>query len=192
MSPSCEVLPVTSYSCTGKVPRKGKESIQQMSEITFEEHVVGQTKKRKFHLLEDFNPHPESLRGTVKDLLPSLLDKVRGKGLCISIQVHDIGAMKTLRSQPPLTFGCKSNKANNRRVQVVSEEKAREIEQATHEQRNSQLWFNVRRHRLTASCFGDILRRKPDTPPDSSVKSFTSAATEWGIANEKAAIYARK
>lgn len=45
-------------------------------------------------------------------------------------------------------------------------EKLREIEQKTREQRNSHFWFIVRRYRLTASHFGEILRRKADTAPD--------------------------
>ena len=47
--------------------------------------MLGRTKKRKFQLLEEFDPRPESCQGTVKDRLPTLLDKVRGKGLCISL-----------------------------------------------------------------------------------------------------------
>ena len=56
-----------------------------MLEIMFEKHVLGRTKKRKFQLLEEFDPRPESCRGTVKDRLSTLLDKVCGKGLCISL-----------------------------------------------------------------------------------------------------------
>ena len=69
---------------------------------------------------------------------------------------------------------------------AVTEEKSREIERDTCEQRNSPLGFNVRRYRLR-----DVYRRKPSTPPDSLVlriinkKYFTSAATEWGVTNEE-------
>ena len=72
----------------------------------------------------------------------------------------------------------------------------REIEQNTRGQRNSSLWYSVRRYRITASRFGEIVRRKPDTPPDVLVlsilqpRSFSSAATEWGIQNEVIAIEA--
>ena len=56
------------------------------------------------------------------------------------------------------------------------------------------MWFDVRRHRLTASMFGEVMRRKTGTPPDSLVlrilehKHFTSAALEWGMKNEPVAI----
>ena len=47
---------------------------------------------------------------------------------------------------------------------------------------------------VSASIFGTILRRKPDTPPDKLVlrvlqsKRFTSAATEWGVQQEPFAV----
>ena len=62
------------------------------------------------------------------------------------------------------------------------------------EQRNSSLCYEVRHFRLTASLLGTIVRRKPGTPPDKLVmcilqqKRFTSAATEWGVQQESAAI----
>ena len=45
--------------------------------------------------------------------------------------------------------------------------------------------FTAHQYQLTASLFGQVLRRHLDTPPDSLVlqitelKHFTSAATEW-------------
>ena len=78
-SSDSEVLLVTLYLCTWKDPRKRKESTQQMSEIMFEKHVLVWTKKRKFQLLEEFDPRPEFCRGAVKDRLSRLLDKVSGK-----------------------------------------------------------------------------------------------------------------
>ena len=175
-----------------------------MSEITFEKHVLGRTKKRKFQLLEEFDPRPESDRGTVRDRLPDLLDKVRGKGLCISLlfdssmQYWSRETREDSNKTPalPTIDHIKKTVEEFKKCLAVTEEKAREIERDTREQRNSQLWFNVRRYRLTASYFGDVYRRKPSTPPDNLVlriinrKSFTSAATEWGVANEKAAVNA--
>ena len=198
-----EVLPVTSYLCTWKAPRKRKESTQQMSEIMFEKHVLGRTKKKKYLSLEEFDPRPEFCRGRVKDHLPTLLDKVRGKGLCISLLLDSSTQVwsneKREESTTPTLPGVdqiKKTVEEFKKCLAVTEERAREIEQDSREQRNSQLWFNVRRYRLTASHFGDVYRRKPSTPPDSLVlriinkKSFTSPSTEWGISNEKAAISA--
>lgn len=76
----------------------------------------------------------------------------------------------------------------------MSDEDIRKIEQNTREQRQSTRWHSVRRYRITASKFVVVAHRKPDTPPDSLVLSilqprqFTSAATEWGIEHEPAAI----
>ena len=72
----------------------------------------------------------------------------------------------------------------------------RHVEQCTREQRYSTEWFSVRRYRITASHFGEILHRRRDTPPDRLVLSilmprkFSSPATTWGIENESRAIQA--
>lgn len=77
---------------------------------------------------------------------------------------------------------------------AVSAEVIRRIEWETMQQRNSPVWFEARRYRLTASLFGDILQRKPTSPPDNLVlrilqpKQFASAAIDWGIAQESTAI----
>ena len=71
-----------------------------------------------------------------------------------------------------------------------------EIENATRNQRYSEMWHSIRRYRITASRFGDILRRKPTTPPDVLVlsilqpRTFLCDATNWGIQNESTAIEA--
>lgn len=76
----------------------------------------------------------------------------------------------------------------------MTPDKAREIERLTREQRNSSLWFKVRRHRLTASVFGEVMHRKSSTLPDRLVlkvlesKHVTNAAMEWRIKNEPIAI----
>lgn len=134
-----------------------------MSEIIFEKHVFGRTKKKKCQLLEEFDPRPEFCRGRVKDHLPTLLDKVRGKGLCISLLLdstmqiwsNEIREEFTTPTLPGVDQ-IKKTVEEFKKCLSVTEEKAREIEQNTREQRNSQLWFNVRRYRLTASYFGDV------------------------------------
>ena len=71
-----------------------------------------------------------------------------------------------------------------------------DIEQSTRDQRESTLWFSVRRYRITASRFGEILHRRKDTPPDRLVlsilnpRTFSSPATTWGIEHEAMAIQA--
>ena len=161
---------------------------------------LGGPKKRKFQSLEEFDPRPESCRGTVINLLPTLLDKVRGKGLCISLLLDSSAQCWSHEEEDsttpflPSVDQIKKTVKEFKKCLAVTEKKAREIERDTREQRNSQLWFNVRRYRLTASYFGDVYRRKPSTPPDSLVlriinrKSFASVATEWGIANKSLAV----
>jgi len=80
-----ESLPVTSFACQWKPPRKRKESAIHVSETTFEKHVYGKAGKRSYQKLEDFEDRPVEYRGTVKDNLPSLLDKIRGEQRCISL-----------------------------------------------------------------------------------------------------------
>jgi len=52
---------------------------------------------------------------------------------------------------------------------MLTEEAIRKIENGTREQRASSSWYEVRRYHLTASMFGTVLERKPDTPPDNLV-----------------------
>ena len=57
----------------------------------------------------------------------------------------------------------------------VSNSKAREIERVTREQYQSDLWFSVRRYCITASLFGHVISRRPDTPPDNLVLRIIQA-----------------
>ena len=58
----------------------------------------------------------------------------------------------------------------------------------------SPLWFSVRRYRITASLFGSVLSRRPETLPDSLVlriiqpKNFSTPATSYGLEKESTAI----
>lgn len=56
-----------------------------MADAVFEKHVYGRERKRTLKPLEEFDPRPVQYRGTAKDHLPALLDKLHGKGLCISL-----------------------------------------------------------------------------------------------------------
>ena len=132
--------------------------------------------------------------------MPNLLNKVRGKGLCISLLLDP--STRHCRSSAPAeaAFSMPDITQLQQTIQEfknslrVTPERGREIERLTREQRNSPMWFDVRCHRLTASMFGEVMRRKTGTPPDSLVlrilehKHFTSAALEWGIKNEPVAI----
>ena len=136
--------------------------------------------------------------------LPDLLDKLRGKDLAISLSLDSKTRFwksgDTSVSQNALTPELPSKNELQQRVTdfkkslELSAEKRRDIELHTREQSHSSLWYSVRKYRLTASYFGLIRQRRPTTAPHSLVMrildkiSFSSPATDWGKANEQAAI----
>ena len=195
-----EAIPVTSRPCQWKPPKKRKESTMKMAEAPFVKHVYGRERKRTVQALEDFDPLPVQFKGTARDHLPGLLKKIRGEHLCISLLFDEHyrhwdsnTPSATDPTHPDISALRKTVEAFKGSL-TMSDEAIRNVERDTKKQRNSALWHEVRRYRLTASLFGAILRRRPDTPPDSLVlrilqpKQFTSAATEWGIRHESIAV----
>lgn len=197
-----EVLPITSYACQWKIPRKRKESALHMSEATFHKHVYGRERKRNLKPLETFDPRPSEFKGTAGANLPTLLDKVRGKGLAISLLLDpktrcwsgDTSTAQPMQLQLPCIEDLRESVAELKKSLQLPAEKCREIELKTRDQSLSSLWFSVRRYRITASYFGVIYRRLPTTPPHSLVlqilgsKPFTSVATDWGKKSEPVAL----
>ena len=198
-----EDLPVTSYPCQWKAPRKRKENTLRLADAVFEKHVYGKGKKRRLAPLEDFDPRPAKFKGTARHSLPGLLEEVRGEGLCISLLLdskvcpHDDAVPSsslTLTSTTlPSLEQLQTSVSAFKESLTVSDEKIREVELNTREQRESSFWFQVRRYRITSSLFGQVLRRKEQTPPDSLVlqilqpKHFSTSATQWGVSNESQA-----
>ena len=78
-------LPVTSYPCQWKLPRKRKDNSAKVSELAFHKHVFGQQKKHTLSTLSDFDPRPPEHQGTAPHLLKDFLTKVKGKGLGVSL-----------------------------------------------------------------------------------------------------------
>ena len=193
-------LPITSYACQWKTPRKRKENTMKVSECKFEKYVYGHTKKRKLDSMEDFDPRPSQYRGTAPSQLSSLLDKVRGKGLCVSLLLDPStchwsdSQMKETSVSMPGTAELQQSVEEFKKSLLLPAERRREIERQTRDQQNSSLWFEVRQYQLTASMLGEVLRRSSKTPPDSLVvriidgKRFTGAAVEWGVQQESVAI----
>ena len=196
-----ETVPVTSRPCQWKAPKKRKESTMAMSEVSFIKHEYGREKKRTVEPLEDFDPRPVEFRGSASEHLPDLLDKIRGEQLCISLLFDksfcywDNSTTAPSNPTPPSAAALRITVDAFKASLAVSEESIRKIERDTRQQRKSTVWHSVRRFRLTASMFGNVLRRKPNTPPDSLVlsilqpKQFESAATDWGIQQESLAIH---
>ena len=88
-SVSEEPLPITLYTCQWKKPRKHKESIATVSEVTFQKHVYGRQVKHTLQSLSTFDPRPSEYHGTAPQLLNDFLKKVKGKGLGISVLLDE-------------------------------------------------------------------------------------------------------
>lgn len=130
-----------------------------------------------------------------------LLEKLRDEGLCVSLLLDcktcSLDEGETSASSTP---HLPSNSDLQSTVEAfiksleVSEEEARSTERKTVQQTDSPLWFSVRKYRITASMFGDVMRLKDTTHPHNLVlkiiqdKHFTSVATEWGRKNESLAV----
>ena len=190
---------LTSVLSSWNVPRKRKESTLKMSEAVFQKHDYQRLTKRRRKQMEDFDPRPEGYRDNAKTLLPALLDSVRGESLGVSILFDEKYCQQTISSNDtsvPSASNIKETVAAFKESLQMSSSELRNIEQSTREQRESTLWFSVRRYRITASHFGEILHRRKDKPPDRLVLSilksrkFSSTATTWGIEHEAMAIQA--
>lgn len=197
-----EILPITSYACQWKPPRKRKQSTLKMSEATFQKHVYGQERKRSFKPLEDFDPRPTEYRNTAQDQLTEMLSKIRGKGLCVSLMLdpacqywqESSSAEKQLPPELPSKVELQERVQEFKKSLIIPAQKLREIEQTTRDQSLSTLWHSIRRYRITASYFGEVRRRLPTTPPQSLVlrmlgaRQFKTPATEWGKEHEELAL----
>lgn len=194
-------LPVTSYPCQFKPPRKRKESDRLIAETHFEKHTFGKERKGAVSLIEEFDPRPLKYKGTASANVPSLLTKVQGKGLCLSLLLdpscrplpsNDLISM--CPPELPSIHNLNTTIAAFMESLKITADKIHQIERDTRDQRHSALWYWLRRYRITSSMFGEVLHRKDQAPPDSLVlkiiqqKRFTSAATEWGILHESVAI----
>ena len=193
---------VKSLPCQWRPPRKRKESTLRISDATFEKHDYSKPVKRKLKLLEDFDPRPLEFRGSAMNRLPKLLDSLRGEQLCISLLFDQtcrrVEPVEEL--QDPSSYHIPDSTELQHAITAfkktleVTQESAREIERNTRDQRRSPLWFSLHRFRITASNFGAVLSRRPDTPPDSLVlrmiqpRNFTTPAITYGVGNEQVAI----
>ena len=141
--------------------------------------------------IHDFDPRPQETRGTLSSQLPVFLDKVKGKGLGISMIADSSTRVWSSHTADMTTSDLPSKNALQGRVSAflqslsMTAEKIREIERNTRDQHRSPQWYDVRRYRLMALRFGDVLHHRADTPdslvlPIIEPKQFTTAATDWG------------
>ena len=188
------------YPCQWRAPKKRKQSTLRFADSVFEKHLYGKVKKRRLKPLEDFDPRPDRFKGIAKNSLPALLNDLCGEELCISLLLDSTlcpndgttlssSSVPTSSTLPGIEKLKKSVSAFKESLSIY-DAKIREIELNTREQRESTLWFQAGCYRITSSLFGQILRRKEQTPPDSLVlqilqpKQFSTAATQWGLSNE--------
>ena len=142
-----DLLPVTSYPCQWKRPKKRKESNLPISEAKFERHEYGKVQKRSVKQVSDFDPRPAAFSGSATERLPSLLS--RGQGLCISLLLDpqmrywtegSLAASTSTPTQP--TLSClKETISAFKESLMISEEEIRRIEQDTRD-RNSSQWVS--------------------------------------------------
>ena len=199
-----DALPVTSFPCQWKPPRKRKESTLKMSEARFEKHTYGKARKLTLSSLEDFDPRPLEYRETANNELKSFLDEVQGLGLGVSYlfdpkTCYWIQESLSMPSGPPDLPGQLQLEQTVKEFKSslqVSDDRAREIERSTCEQRYSLEWYSARRYRLTASHFEEIYHRRSNTPPGPLVlrllsnSQIISPALRWGVEHEAKAIEA--
>ena len=181
-----------------ETPQKRKKSVLRLSDATFVKHDYAKPEKKKIKQVEDFDPQPDSFRGSASQGLPELLQKVKGEQLCVSLLFDPQFQAEEVTSPSshniPDMSNLKDTILNFKETLSITPERSREIERSTREQRNSDLWFSMRRYRITSSLFGAVLSRKADTPPDSLVlriiqpKSLFTPAINYGIENEKHAL----
>lgn len=174
----------------------------KISQTQFEKHVYGKEKKRQTELLEEFDPRPPEFKGTAAANLTTFLDKIKGRNLGVSLfldpstkaWMETSGADEVESPFIPSDEQLLHHVAAFKQSLKLPASKIREIERETRDQAQSPLWFSVRKYRITASFFGEIFSRLPQTPPHHLVlriidpKPFSSAATEWGKVHESVAL----
>jgi len=197
-----ESLPVTSFACKWKPPRKRKECVLKFADANFEKHVYGRQKKYTWDPIKDFDPRPVEYRGSAPQQMETFLKAVKGKGLGVSMLLDDDAKVKKSDSvmvssglpTPPCRDEIIQKVTAFKESLAVTADKVREVERNTRDQHQSPFWYSVRRFRLTASMFGRIFQRLPTTPPDSLVKELlhskqiSTSATEWGKSKESTAL----
>lgn len=194
--PDTESVPVTSLPCKWKAPKTKTDSTLLVASTSFEKHDYKKPVKRKIKVLDDFDPRPAEFRVQIQSRIPAFLQRVKGEELGISFLL-DSSLQQTLAT--PDSVGTDDDNLQGSIAAFkdslnVTADKARERERNTRDQRQSSLWYSVRRNRITSSLFETVNSRRPTTLPDNLVlriiklRNFTSPATQYGIDNEKKAL----
>ena len=103
--------------------------------------------KRKIKHVEDFDPRPPQFRGLTASQLPDHLDQIRGEQLGISLlfdsHFRQGSAHVPSSHHVPDTSKLNETIAAFKKSLEIKDEKAREIERNTRDQRLSSPWFSV-------------------------------------------------
>ena len=187
-------VPVTSLACKWIQPRQQKERALKISDAHFKRLLYAKPSK-DVTSLATFDPRPPEYRGSALQRLPSLLDRLKGKGLCISLLFDPATIVNSHTSFEPLSKEDIKVKIDEFRESLaITEEDAVKTEANTKGQRDSPEWFKARQFRITASLFGLVKRLKPESSPKNlvlqvlGVKHFRpTTAMLWGIEHEEKA-----
>ena len=85
-----EALPITSFACKWKPPRKRNDSILQIAEASFHKAVYGCQVKHNLSSIADFDPRREEYRVAALSCLQEFLQKVKGEGLSVSVPYQEL------------------------------------------------------------------------------------------------------
>ena len=130
-----------------EAPKRRKESALKMSDASFEKHVYGRVSQLK--PLESFDPRPPDCVGKMKDRLPALMDKLRGKGLGISYLL-DPSTRYWDKDKQPDSSNLPSVPELREKVEIfkstlkLSAEEIRDIERKTKDQHLCEQWYFAR------------------------------------------------
>ncbi len=125
-----------------------------ITDVEFQKHVYGRTKRQTMKSIEGFDPCPEHYRGTANTNLPALLDSVHVQGLCVSLLLDPTTRHRSEESSGPASAApCLPDSDSLlqtieefTKTLQVTEAEAQSIERETIAQRNSPRWFEVRRY----------------------------------------------
>ena len=157
--------------------------------------MYGKIKNIYIRSIESFDPRPEIMRNTSSDRVPTLLQDVKGKGLCVSLLLDASVCVEIPEETTALMKTELLEKVANFKNNLKYPRKKCAILKLTHGDNQSHL--SGLRHvdfALTASLFGRVKQLKPSTPPDNlvltilGVKKASGAALDYGRLMEATAL----
>ena len=142
--------PCTSQPCVWKELRSRKESNLCVSDAVFEKHDYSKPVKRKIHQLNDYDPRPSEFKRSACGELPKFLKKIKGNNLGISLLLDSeyIESQSTLLQ--PSGYNLPADGELKRTLDLfkhsleVTQDRAKQMERDTRDQRMSSTWFAIR------------------------------------------------